>query len=260
MRHRYRLAPFALATVLLLFLPGQAGAKELTSVKVCGAAGCKTVTGRALLRNVIRVVEAQGKLVRTGTPAPAPFFRLEFFARGDQNAALAFTEYYTPRPARIAMQIDPGALAWVEPGPLRMVLDRLTSGVKPFGTATVTRVLVGGKAVRDPASYVRLFSLRTPTDDYPADGNWVTVDVETKGKSPWSTGAATLEYAPGTDALWRGSEFVSVPPGMASRLEARESLAAVAHGGLFPWLAVLGGVGGAALIVQTALLVRRRRA
>jgi hypothetical protein len=143
------------------------------------------------------VVEVQGKLVRTGTPAPAPFFRLEFFGRADQIAALAFTEYYTPRPARLPMQIDPSALALVEPGPLGMV--------------------------------------------------------------PRSTGAATLEYAPGTDTLWRGSEFVSVPPGMASRLEARESLAAVAHGGSFPWLAVLGGVGGAALMVPTALLVRRRR-
>jgi hypothetical protein len=131
--------------------------------------------------------------------------------------------------------------------------------VDPFPAPTVARVRIAGKDVRDPASYARLFSLHELTDDYPDDGNWMTVRLETARPSPWSTGAATLEYSAGKNVLWRGAEFVNVPSALASRLEARKSLAGASDAGSFPWAALLGGLGGAAIVVPGAMVLRRRR-
>jgi hypothetical protein len=131
--------------------------------------------------------------------------------------------------------------------------------VRPLPAPRITRVEIGGKGARDPVSYTRLFRLQRPTDDYPDNPDWKTVRLVTARPSPWSTHAATLEYSPSTDMLWRGSEFIEVPSALASRLEARKSLAGVTTASFFPWAAFLGGVGAAAVIVPAAFFVRRRR-
>jgi hypothetical protein len=252
------------AAVLVLAAPA-AEAKELTSFKACGAGGCKEIKSPALLRRLIRGVEAQGEPVTTRTPAPASFFRLEFTAKGDEGSTPSFTQYYTRPPALVAMETNPGAWTWVKAGALRSLIDRVTAGVTPFAAPTIASVKVGGKAVADPASYTRLFSLDALTNDYPDNGDWTTIRLETADPSPWSTGAATLEYSPGKNVLWRGAEFVKVPPALASRLEARSSLGrpaltgAVGGVGSFPWLAVLVGIAGTALVLPAAVHFHRRR-
>jgi hypothetical protein len=245
------------AAVLVFAAVGEA--KELTAFKACGAGGCKEITSPALLRSLIRGVEAQGEPVTTRTPAPAPYFRLEFTAKGDEGSTPSFTQYYTRSPALVAMETNPGAWTWVKAGPLRSLFDRVTVDVKPFAAPTIASVKVGGRAVTDPASYTRLFSLDSLTNDYPDNGDWTTIRLETAGSSPWSTGAATLEYSPGKNVLWRGAEFVKVPSALASRLEQRKSLAEAPDSGSFPWLALLGGVGGMALVVPATMFFRRRR-
>jgi hypothetical protein len=134
----------------------------------------------------------------------------------------------------------------------------VTGGVTPFEAPRITRVEIAGKVARDPASYIRLFRLHSDTNDYPQDGDWRSIRVVTALPSPWSTPAATLEYSPSTDVLWRGSEFVEVPSRLASRLEARESLAGATTSS-FPWAAFVGGIGAAAVVVPSAIFVRRRR-
>jgi hypothetical protein len=212
-----------------------------------------------VLSELVHAVEAQGDAVTVRTPVPVPFLRIDYYARGYRHGGADFTQYYAPKAARIALQMEPGAWTWVDAGRLRPLLERITAGVAPFGKPIVTRVLVGGRAVRDPGSYVRLFSLRTTTNDYPDDGDWVTVRIETAGGSPWSTDAATLEYSPGKDVLWRGAEFLKVPSALASALETRASPADVSADGSFPWAAVASGMGAAAVVLPAVWLVRRRR-
>jgi hypothetical protein len=143
---------------------------------------------------------------------------------------------------------------------LKRLLARVTAGVRPYSAPRITRVEIAGKVARDPASYAKLFRLSRPTDDYPDNPDWKTIRLVTARLSPWSTHAATLEYSPSTDVLWRGSEFIKVPTALAARLEARKSLAGVATASSFPWAAFLGGIGAAAVVAPAAFFVRRRRA
>jgi hypothetical protein len=254
-----RLSLVPLVALAGLAFAASAHAKELSTFRACGASACSSVTNPALLATLMRAVELQGEPVSTGTPAPTPFFRLEFVARGDEGSTPSFIQYYAPRAGRLAVETDPGVWRWVQAGSLRAVLDRLTAGSRPFATPTIARVLVAGRPVEDPGSYATLFALRAATNDYPDDGDWRTIRIETVEPSPWTTGAATLEYSPSTNVLWRGAEFISVPDGLADRIESRSSLTRPVEEGSFPWLILAGGVGGAAIVVPAAWLARRRR-
>jgi hypothetical protein len=249
-----------LAALAVFLAAGAAEAKELSSARACGAAGCRETRDPALLRQLIHAVELQGKPVSTRTPSPGPFLRLEFIAKSDEGTSVRWSQYYVPSVDRLAIETDPDAWAWVRAGRLQRLLQRVTAGVRPFPAPRITRVEIAGKIARDPASYIRLFRLQRPTADYPDNPDWKTIRLVTARPSPWSTHAATLEFSPSTDVLWRGSEFIKVPSAIASRLEARKSLAGATTASSFPWAAFLGGIGAAAVVVPAAFLVRRRRA
>ena len=250
-----RLTLIALAALAALGWAAAAQAKQLSGFKVCGASGCKSVTTPALLRQLIRVVETQGAPVSTPTPAPAPFVRLEFSIRGD-SVSPSFTQYYVPSSRQIAVETESGDWSWNRIAALRSLLDRVTAGVKPFPAPGFTRVLIGGKLARDPASYTKLFALRERSDNYPDEPDWLGVIVETAQPSPWSTASATLEYSPSKKVLWRGMEFIKVPSSLAGRIEARRSLRESSNQGSFAWAPVLSGVAGAAIVL---LVLRNRR-
>ena len=255
-----RAIALTLAVVAAFLAAGAAQAKELSSFRACGAAGCRETRDAALLRQLIHAVALQGDPVSARTPAPAPFLRLEFVARSDDGTSASWRQYYVSSLGRLAIETDPGRWSWVKAGSLRRLLGRVTAGVKPSPAPRITRVEIAGKVARDPASYTRLFRLQTQTDDYPDDPDWQTIRLATARRpSPWSTQAATLEYSPSTDVLWRGSEFVKVPPALAARVEARKSVSGTTISGSFPWAAFLGGIGAAAAVVPAAWLVRRRR-
>jgi hypothetical protein len=105
------------------------------------------VTAPATLRAPIRAIELQGEPVSTETPAPAPFFRLEFTAREDEAVGPTFTQYYVPFREVVAIQTDPAATACVRAGALNSLYERVTAGVTPFGKPTFTRAALGGLSV-----------------------------------------------------------------------------------------------------------------
>ena len=256
-----RLLFIAFVAVSALVWTGVAQTKEVTSFKACGASGCRAViTSPALLLRVIRMVELQGDAVSTRTPESAPYFRLEIGV-DHESGGRALTQYYVPSQGRVALQTGPDAWTWVLAGKLRPLYERMTRGVGPFATPSFTRATVGGKPARDPASYARLFALRTSTDDMPDEPDWVAIELGSARPTPWTTNAATLEYSPSKHVLWRGVEYVKLPGSLAANLEDRRSLDAPASsGGGFPWLPLLASLGGAAVLVAGALTFRRRRA
>ena len=233
---------------------GAAQAKQLASFKACGAGGCTAITDPSVLSSLIRALEAQGEPVSTRTPAPTSFFRLEFTVKGDEGRTPSLTQYYVRSRALVAMEPNPGGWTWVKAGPLQKLFARVTTGVKPYPAPKIARVIVGGKPVSDPSSYARLFGLRTPSDDYPDDGDWIRISIETATRTPWSTGAATLEYSPSKNTLWRGAEFVEVPSGLASQVEARKSLDANPGERSLAWIPLVGVAG---LLLSLAVIRQR---
>lgn len=246
-----------LVAVSALAWTGLAQAKELASFKVCGASGCNAVTSAPQLRLLMRALETQGEPVNTRVPAPAPFFRLEFTGKGDERGSPSFIQYYVPSRGAVALLGGPESWTWSSAGGLRDLYDRTARGVKPFGKPTFTRVTIGGKLASDPASYAQLFVLQRSVDEYPNEPDWIPIEFAAAQPTPWTTHASTIEYSPSTNVLWRGLEFIEVPDSLASNLEQGRPLAASSGGG-FPWL-LLGGLGGAALVLPIALILRRRR-
>jgi hypothetical protein len=244
-----------LGAVCALAVAAPAEAKDLSAFKACGAVGCKTVKNTALLRKLIRAVEAQGDPVSVPVPAPTAYLRLEFWVRGDQAHGPSFVQYYTPARGLVSLQTDPGAWTWVTAGRLRPLLDRATHGVTPFAKPRIFRVTIGGRPVRGPASYARLFTLQGKAKSLPDEPDWQPIRIDTGRAGPWSSNAATLEYSPSTNVLWRSIQFVKVPDGLATRLEAGKSLNAPNS---YPWALLLGGMGTAAVIVPGTFLYRRR--
>jgi hypothetical protein len=243
---RFLLALVVLAAVLIW--PAASQAKELSSFKACGASGCKEIKEPALLRTLIHTVEAQGEPVSVPTPQPAPFVRLEFRFKGEQNSpGPTFSQYYVPSRGRILLRTDPNAWAWVSAGDLRPVLARVIAGVTPYAKPTITSVTLLGKQL-GPAAHTRVYSVRPTTYSVPNEPDWVPVVVKTSRPSPWSKPAATLEYSPSKQVLWRGSEFVKLD----GALDSTESES-------FPWAFLFGGLGGAAVVIPAALFARRRR-
>jgi hypothetical protein len=253
-----RLVAGALLASATLVWTASAHAKELAAFKVCGPSGCTSVADQTLLANLIRGVEAQGDAVRVGTPPPAPFLRLEYWVRGDLARGPSFVQYYVPSRGALALMSGPQAWIWVRPGTVKAVFDRVTGATAPFAAPRISAVAISGKTVRDPGSYARLFTLTGKAERFPDEPDWQQIVITTAAPGPWSTSAATLEYSKSTDVLWRGSEFVKVTRAVASRIEARRSLTG-STGPSFPWRLLFGGLGGAALIVPTAVFFRRRR-
>ena len=213
-----------LLTSALLVLAGSAQAKQLSAVKVCGAAGCTSVSDRAVLTSLMRAIETQSQPLRVSTPSPAPFLRLEYWVKGDGGHGPDFVHYYLPSRRIMEVMTGPGSWSWIRPDSVSALLRRVTNGVKPFPTPRIVSASLGSRTVQDPASYARLFAIKQKADAFGGASDWKRIVLRTRTPSPWSTAAATLEYSPSANVLWRGSEFVEVPSNIASRLEARASL------------------------------------
>jgi hypothetical protein len=213
-----------LVTSVVLVFVGPAEAKQLSAFKVCGAGGCTTVSDRAVLTTLMRAIEGQRELVRVPTPSPAPFLRLEYWVKGDEGRGPTFVHHYVPSRRVAEVITGPGSWSWVRPDAISALLGRVTNGVEPFPAPKIMSVSMGGKTVKDPTSYLRLFAIRQKADVFGGASDWQRIVLRTRARSPWSTAAATLEYSRSAKVLWRGSEFLRVPSSIASRLEACASL------------------------------------
>jgi hypothetical protein len=220
-----RLVAAALLITGSLLCAPAAGAKDLAAFKVCGARGCTSITDRALLRRLFLGIQAQREAARVSTPSPAPFLRFEYWAMGERVPEPSFVQYYVPSRGVVEVNTGAGSWTWIRPDAANAVFRRVSIRAAPFAAPRISSVTIGGRPVRDPASYSRLFTLHGKSDTVVDKPDWQRIVIRTASPSPWSTTAATLEYSRSTSVLWRGNEFVRIPPSLASRIAARRSLA-----------------------------------
>jgi hypothetical protein len=241
-----------LALAAALLLPATASAKEIEKVVVCGAAGCQTVDhpGHAI---------ADGGTGGGRIPPPGPYYSVELFVGDDGDVHESWTIYYVPRAGMISYPGEGGDFVWSKlPASTAALYRRATAGLVPFPTPRFRSILVGGRAVTDPRSYVRLLTVESAGAAYPDEADWQRVELRAGRENPWSH--SKLEYSPATDVLVRNWEFVQLSPGLAARVEARESLGSSPANGR-DWPLVSGSaLAAAALGLAAILLVRRGRA
>jgi hypothetical protein len=145
----------------------------------------------------------------------------------------------TGRLARGSADVVSGS--WVAlAGKASAVREAPTKGLSPHPAPRMVRVRVGAKLVADPRSYVALFDrrfqfvdkqavlpLRSMTQAIILDRllrEWIPIDVDTDPQGAWGDSPAEFWLYGSGDLLLREGRIVRLPPALASRIRARQSL------------------------------------
>jgi hypothetical protein len=115
-------------------------------------------------------------------------------------------------------------------------------------------VTVGGKAVENPASYLRLFAQQSVGRRIPSAGDWQEIRFYGP-KSPWTDGTFTMSYSKHDGLLLRGGDVITLPKPLVGKIAAGSSLGGT--GKAFP-SAILGAAALAVALAASALLALRR--
>lgn len=244
---------FVLVAALLLgAAPAQA--KELLGAELCGPDGCVTQRVAGMLEGPNGPFS--GELADAAKPGP--WYRGYLLAgdRGKVVGKLLF--YYVPGGDEV---VQPGrygqVTAWTHPDPkLAAVVAALAKRIEPYATPRLTSVTLNGRPVRDPQSYLRLWTLGHEATGYPSGIDSQQVVFYSDPASPWSDGNYVVAYAK-SSLLLRDGKVVALPKDVAERVAAHASLA---PGSTTPWTTIaVAGALAVAVIVLAVALVRRLR-
>ena len=225
-----RAAIVALVAAWLLVVTAGAEAKEPPAgFQLCGSNGCATIgmgDGESLAISLF----FGGGSVELSTPAttPAPFYSLRWsYAQGQLHTAYFVPDLNVVRFVgdSASATVDPrGAIHWLRlDSQARSILDRIATPLQPTPAPSPSTVMVGGKAVQDPASYLRLWSVGKPTYSWPR-GGFLKIKVTCDVASPWTDESAQLSIARSRPFLLRDSTILRIPAKLAQQVRARISL------------------------------------
>jgi hypothetical protein len=242
--------PLAIALVAVGALPATAVAKNVTAIKVCGASGCKSVEHPARWS-----AESRGVTRETFEAPVGRYYRVEMTVSDRGKTVGTDVSYWLPGPGLMHGSQQSGFDKWW--GPTRHqneALHAAAAGIEPL-SPTLSRVVVAGRAVADPSSYIELFGYFPISYRYAPEGaRWITITVTPAHPNPWVDRKVTLRYQPKLRLLQRpGYEQVMLPDSLG-RL-----LAPTSGGGSKTALYAGLGAGALAALGLAALIRQRRR-
>jgi hypothetical protein len=248
---------FAVAGVALA---GTAQAKEIVSLKICGASGCTTSTDRTALRGF----EGEGNTDPEQVPVTNPqgYFTMEI-GFGDENGNLIHREtaYWLPSQNLMRFRTQPLDPWWKLFPSQAALYHKLSGDLQPF-TPTLSKVTVGGKRVADPTSYLRLMG-SFPWHNFPRGKLHLTkIVLRTTAPNPWVEDNVRLSYDAKRRVLFRSDGYFRIPKALGARLMSRRSLSsspASSDSGHSKTALYAGvGVGGVAALAALALVGRKK--
>lgn len=222
----------ALVAATTLAITGSAQAKAPPSgFELCGSSACEAISSSGdaeqLAIDLFYGGDNSSELWSARVPA-AQFFSVRWsFAPGATHFG-----YYVPLLNAFRYVGNPSAsdganegwVHWIRLGAgARAIFERLTAGMEPLPAPVPSRVTVGGKPVRDPSSYLRLWSVGKATYTYPARG-FMAIKTTCDLASPWTDPAATLQISRRGALLMRDSSVYRIPLQLARLVRARVSL------------------------------------
>jgi hypothetical protein len=87
---------------------------------------------------------------------------------------------------------------------------------------TIRRATVGGKPVRDPASYLALYQAQPQVTAFGGDS--LEIVIESARPSPWTGPEAAIAFYPRDSVVTTAGRILVIPVAVAERMQRRLSL------------------------------------
>lgn len=227
----------------------------LLVVRVCGSNGCKPIfNGLFLVDPNAAAADA------TGAPPVGPFYVLEpsnYRAEEQTEEASGPTTpaFFVPGTEALRARPDAGQLTpqeWVRLSTAkRTAILAALRGVEPFPAPRVNQVLIAGRTVRDPESYLGLYAdfpaVAEPT--FSARGEPIAIVLRSEKPSPWTDGHNRIAYYPDVHLLFRDGQWVRPSADLVERIEHPATL-----GSPVPWDRIAATAGPIVVLGAIALL------
>jgi hypothetical protein len=214
---------WVLALAAVTLVPTASAKAPPAGFRICGDHECAAIVGDDAEELAIRLFYSGSPTLWNAPPPESTFFALHWrWSDGEpEQTAYYAVDAHMLRMAPHASGPIANPFGWtIVDATAQAVLDRITASLEPFHGAVVSAARVGGRAVRDPASYARLWSVGTPRTYY-RPTPWLHVKLTTNVASPW---AGELDVARKVPFLLRDQTMFRIPQALAIRIRARASL------------------------------------
>jgi hypothetical protein len=247
-----KIALVALAAAGLLVTAGAAQAKEVMGLKVCGASGCAQADP-----DTLHGWWGSSEPEQVSSTSPADYYNVQL-AIGDGGTVRA-TEpaFYLPGLDLMRFRETESESWWKLLPNQSDVMRSLVGDVDAF-TPELTSVIVKGKKVTDPNSYLRLFGKLPWAYSYPKDPG-VKIVVRSPRANPWMDRLERMSYVPKRRILVRHDGAFRLTKAMGRRIMHRASLATSASASRGGHTALYAGIGIAGIAAVGLLLGAARR-
>jgi hypothetical protein len=198
-----------------LALAAPAGGKGF-EYRLCGASGCRALPPGADLAGVYGARDL-------APPArPGAYFVLGAYDGKREMGRWAYVPSEQALWRRFGTSGPPGA-TWTRLGPLEDAnWQRTVRGLVPFAAPTVRAATLGGKAVREPGSYLAVYDASPRVMSFA--GNPLQLVLLSKRPSPWTGLDASADFYPRQGVLVTVGTILVLRPALAERLRERRSL------------------------------------
>jgi hypothetical protein len=254
-----KLALLLVAAAGLLGLAGTAQAKEIGSLKVCGANGCNTFTDREQLKGW----EPSGGQSSQPVAAPQRYYAVEMGftdPEGSGNIIHHENAYWLPDSGLFRFKSTTDTSWWqVLPNQTAMY-EKAAGAINPF-TPALSKVTVKGKTAADPSSYLRLLGKFPYRPFPPGKLHLVSISLTAAAPNPWVSGTVVLRYAAKRHLLIRPDGDFRLSPTLEKLVLSRSSLKAKAStsGSGDGGTALYAGVGISVLAALAVLGIARHK-
>jgi hypothetical protein len=251
-----KLALLVVVAAAVLALAGTAQAKEIGSLKICGASGCNTLADRDQLKGWEPNSDPTSQTV-----APAQRYYTVEIGFTDPEGTIIHHEnaYWLPDGGlmRFAGQtMDP----WWQVFPNQTAMyEKIAAGIDAF-MPELSKVTVKGKRAADPNSYLRLFGKFNYRTLPRGKLHFVSIRVTSSTPNPWVQGTTILRYEPKRHLLIRPDGYFRLPTSLGRLVMKRASLtASTSAGSGGGHVALYAGLGAGGLAALAVLGLARRK-
>jgi hypothetical protein len=250
-----KLAVLVSAAAAFLALAVAAQAKEIGSLKVCGASGCNTLADRDQLQGW----EPNNDPSSQSGAAAQRYYTVEIGFTDGTTIIHRETAYWLPDSGLMRFQgqvMDP----WWQVFPNQTAMyQKLATGIDAF-TPTLKRATVKGKAAADPNSYLKLFDNFHYATLGKAKLHLIRIRLTSAGENPWLNGTTILSYDAKQHLLIRPDGYFRLPASVGKLVMARASLNSKATSGSGEGrTALVAGLGVGAIAVIAVLGLAKLR-